>query len=328
MAKMFYTLDEAAERLGTDEQAVKEMAARNELQQFRDRDKLMFKREQVDAIAASGGTAGGTAMGESAAGMSGTAMGASGSAIPLADDTSAGSMGGSDMIDLRDDTAAPAARPEDSREATGVSVFDAGEVDAADPLAQTQVTQPAVDEEDLALESVGSGSGLLDLTRESDDTSLGAELLDEIYPGGEASDVKLDSAAGSSGVFDSAISMETGASGPSGLENLGAGDSMVMDAPGSDSAAAPAGANVYVEPYDPAGSMFGAGVMLGVLAALIIGLIVTISAVAGTPTVLTPMLVDGDNATTLWLVCGGILVLSLVLGFIGLALGKGSAKTA
>jgi hypothetical protein len=36
------------------------------------------------------------------------------------------------------------------------------------------------------LEGVGSGgSGLLDLTRESDDTSLGAELLDEIYPGGE-----------------------------------------------------------------------------------------------------------------------------------------------
>ena len=30
-----------------------------------------------------------------------------------------------------------------------------------------------------------SGSGLMDLTRESDDTSLGAELLDEIYPGEE-----------------------------------------------------------------------------------------------------------------------------------------------
>jgi hypothetical protein len=33
---------------------------------------------------------------------------------------------------------------------------------------------------DLNLEGVGSGSGLLDLTRESDDTSLGAEILDEI----------------------------------------------------------------------------------------------------------------------------------------------------
>src|SRR5829696_1241104 len=34
---------------------------------------------------------------------------------------------------------------------------------------------------DSGLEGVGSGSGLLDLTRESDDTSLGA-VLDEITP--------------------------------------------------------------------------------------------------------------------------------------------------
>ena len=88
-------------------------------------------------------------------------------------------------------------------------------------MAQTQVTQPAVDQEQLALESVGSGSGLLDLTRESDDTSLGAELLDEIYPGGpgggDGSDAKSASVPGSSGVFDGAIAIESGAS---GLENL------------------------------------------------------------------------------------------------------------
>ncbi|MCH9002537.1 MAG: hypothetical protein IIC02_08175, partial [Planctomycetes bacterium] len=31
------------------------------------------------------------------------------------------------------------------------------------------------------IDGIGSGSGILDLTKESDDTSLGAELLDEIY---------------------------------------------------------------------------------------------------------------------------------------------------
>jgi len=51
-----------------------------------------------------------------------------------------------------------------------------------------------------------SGEGLLDLTRESDDTSLGAELLDEIYPGGTNS----ESGIGESGVYDSAISMDIG----------------------------------------------------------------------------------------------------------------------
>ena len=52
MAKMFYTLEEAAQKLGVDQQAIKDMAARNELQQFRDGDKLMFKRDQVDAKSA------------------------------------------------------------------------------------------------------------------------------------------------------------------------------------------------------------------------------------------------------------------------------------
>ena len=65
----------------------------------------------------------------------------------------------------------------------GVSVFDDDDVEQeADPLAKTVVSSGSGA---LGIEGVGSGSGLLDLTRESDDTSLGAELLDEIYPGDE-----------------------------------------------------------------------------------------------------------------------------------------------
>ena len=65
----------------------------------------------------------------------------------------------------------------------GVDVFQNDEVERVDPSAQTAIA-PGVS--DMAGEGVGSGSGLLDLTRESDDTSLGAELLDEIAPGGTA----------------------------------------------------------------------------------------------------------------------------------------------
>ena len=50
MAKMFYSLEETAKKLGIDEEQVKEMAASGEIQQFRDRDKLMFKREQIDNL--------------------------------------------------------------------------------------------------------------------------------------------------------------------------------------------------------------------------------------------------------------------------------------
>jgi len=65
----------------------------------------------------------------------------------------------------------------------GVDVFQNDEVERVDPSAQTAIAPGLAD---IASEGVGSGSGLLDLTRESDDTSLGAELLDEIAPGGTA----------------------------------------------------------------------------------------------------------------------------------------------
>jgi hypothetical protein len=51
-------------------------------------------------------------------------------------------------------------------------------------MAKTQITTGATDDQ-VSLEGAGSGSGLLDLAREADDTALGADLLDEIYPGEE-----------------------------------------------------------------------------------------------------------------------------------------------
>ncbi len=321
MAKMFYTLEEASQRLGKDPETLKEMAAEGKLQQFRDRDKLMFKREQVDQMA--GGP------GDTEADLEGSSLG-----IPLSDpgpdDT--------DAISLADSMAADP-EPEDPKEGTGISVFDAGEVEPADPMAQTQVTQPQIDDEELALESVGSGSGLLDLTRESDDTSLGAELLDEIYPGagdtGAASsaDFGLESSVGSSGVFDGALSMDTGTSGPSGLENLSdSSDVGSMDLPGASVAAGgatAAGGGVTYASYeesDPAGSGLGAGLLIGATAALIIGLIVIAAQLAGSRSALTGMLVDPqDGAGTLMILCAALLVGSLVLGGIGYMLGKKSA---
>ncbi|MEM1354164.1 MAG: helix-turn-helix domain-containing protein [Planctomycetota bacterium] len=299
MAKMFYTLDEAAEKLGVDAQSIKDMAARNELQQFRDGDKLMFKRDQIDAKASSGMSDG---------------------PIPLADS------GISDAIDIKADTAIPP-KEENPNEATGVSVFDAGEVDMVDPMAQTMVTSASIDDEDLALESVGSGSGLLDLTRESDDTSLGAELLDEIYPGsgdtGAGGSVAMDSAVGSSGVFDGAISMETGVSGPSGLENLSG-----PAATTGTSASAPTSTPRYEsEEFDPAGSGFGAGMMFGVMVAMVIGLLVVIPYLAGVDGIIVEKFPPLDKNEMLplnnaYLLAIIPLVISIIFGGIGALVGK------
>lgn len=304
MAKMFYTIEEAAQRLGVSEDQIKNMAAAGRLQQFRDRDKLMFKRDQVDMIAASAGTA----------------ADESGSPIPLQD-----SKADTDAIDLKADSGAATSlgtampdstaglpRREDPRQATGISVFDAGEVEHADPSAKTVVTTPNIEDEELVLDSVGSGSGLLDLTRESDDTSLGAELLDEIYPGGgEGSDQKMESAVGSSGVFDGAIAVE---SGPSGLENLQTSSEVV---PSGGMAVAGA---YMAESYDPAGSGLGIGMLLGATISLVIVLIIAISAVSGVPSELTVRMTSGPNTLIMWTV--GLLVASLLFGVIGYFVGK------
>ncbi len=50
MAKMFYTLEEVCSKLEKDEDEVRAMVQTGQIQEFRDRDKLMFKVEQIDLI--------------------------------------------------------------------------------------------------------------------------------------------------------------------------------------------------------------------------------------------------------------------------------------
>jgi excisionase family DNA binding protein len=89
-------------------------------------------------------------------------------------------LSGSSILGLEPEkpTAKPPVREESKPAKVGISVFDDDELPiTADPMGETQISAGVPE-----LETVGSGSGLLDLTRESDDTSLGAELLDVISP--------------------------------------------------------------------------------------------------------------------------------------------------
>lgn len=290
MAKMFITVEEAAEKLGVSADEVRQMASDRKLKQFRDGDRLMFKREEVDQLAGGGDPS------ESAAPGADTVADA-----PTTDS------GDTDEIDLRSDSTASG----ETGAASGIDVFQPEEVESADPMEQTQVTSSVPEEEDeMAIESVGSGSGLLDLTRESDDTSLGAELLDEIKPSGDSGE--------SIGSGLEAASMETGASGPSGLENL----SSAEDRAEPEYAEAPGMAVSYAaEPNDPAGNGLGAGMLLVCMAALIVGLIVSISAVGGGATSALMSFMT-ESSTNYYLVIGGLAVLAIVAGAVGMFLGK------
>ena len=139
-----------------------------------------------------GSEAGGTAVSKS--GATGTPADLSGSsAIDLA------ATGDEDIVSLDDEEAAAEqtvtgkSKDDTVVSSVGVSVFDEEDLEeSADPLAKTMMTGSAAG--GTGLEGVGSGSGLLDLTRESDDTSLGAELLDEIYPGDESGTLEMGEA--------------------------------------------------------------------------------------------------------------------------------------
>jgi len=303
MAKMFYNIEEAAGKIGVSADEIKQMVKDGKLQQFRDRDKLMFKVDQIDGLAANAqDTTAGSVAGETAGDTAGGSIGDSSGPIPLVD------AGDSDMLGLgADDTAEMTpVKAGDQSQTSGVSVFDADEVEPADPMAQTQVSAQD-DDEELSLESVGSGSGLLDLTRESDDTSLGAELLDEISGGSGMTDTKMGSGIGSSGVFESAIAAEVT---DAGLESPSGGVLEESIIPGAYAG----------EAYDGPGSGMSTGMLLGAAASLIIGLIVAISALIDVPSALTGAMAETN--TTLWMWLGIMAAASIVLGAIGFFIGK------
>lgn len=165
MAKPFYSMDEVCQMLKKSPDEVKGLVRDGTLREFRDAGKVFFKAEDVQTLRK---------------GSSDT------SAItlePVGDESpSAKDPGASDSIALE-----PVEEESDKKDdtvitASGISVFDDDELEIdADPMAKTAISKAVGDE--VPLEGAGSGSGLLDLTREADDTSLGAELLDEIYPG-------------------------------------------------------------------------------------------------------------------------------------------------
>ena len=151
MAKMFYTLEEAADKLNKSTEEVEQLASSGQLQEFRDRDRLMFKVEQVELLASGD------------------------DAVDLVDDL--------EPISLASSGSGTGIGLADSREGTGISIFDAEDTEQADPSAQTVMseTSGATAPDFPAMDPAASGSGLLDLTRESDDTSLGADLLQDVY---------------------------------------------------------------------------------------------------------------------------------------------------
>ncbi|MFA6134823.1 MAG: helix-turn-helix domain-containing protein [Phycisphaerae bacterium] len=155
--KMYYSEEEATQKLGLSADALENLVRDQKLRAFKDGPKNMFRVDEVDKLAEEGVNV------EEEIELTPAESSSTSSSISLADSVAPTDTGKEDTVIT----------------AEGISIFDEEdlEVESADPMAKTQITTNMEDQ--VALDGSGSGSGLLDLTRESDDTSLG-QVLDQI----------------------------------------------------------------------------------------------------------------------------------------------------
>ena len=180
MAKSFYTLEETAAKLKKTAAEVNAIADTGRLQRVMHEGQQKFRVEQVDLLASVMGDSGAPRLDDSQ-GPIGLADSAGGSAINAPPPPSArrGAANEDSVLGLADTSVGRTPGLIDSSERTGVSAV--GGRNSGDAV-------------EIGLETVGSGSGLLDLTRESEETALGAELIDQVY-----SSETGDAGAGASG---------------------------------------------------------------------------------------------------------------------------------
>ncbi len=292
MAKMFYTIDEAAAKLGMSAEEVQALVESGQLQEFRDRDNLMFKVDQVDLLA---GDEDDDELGE----------------ITLAD--TSGGTGGLDPISLSSSGSGSVLSLEATGDSTGVSIFEAEDDDGADANAETLVSDGGLGGISLGgsgggsgfgMDAGASGSGLAQLAFEPDDTSLGGNLLDDLAADSQGG----ASALGASALGESALGASAGA---------GALFEGAEETPSSFSSQSAAPMVMPVgEVYDgPSSGLFG-GIALGSIVVLMLAMAVMILGLSGGSESVLAMV----DQNMLYMVMGGGFVAMLIFGGVGWAM--------
>lgn len=284
--KIYYTQEEAVLKLGSVER-LESLEAEQKIRVFRDGSKKMYKADEIDELASE-------VVFEEQLDLTPEDTGEI-ELIP-ADDTSDQSAIGLADTDLG--TLGLAGKDDTVITSEGMSIFDDEdlEIDTANPMAKTGITPSMADQ--ISLEGTGSGSGLLDLTRESDDTSLGAEVLDHIDMEGSLDTSLQGEPAGATASY---------APVPDMVESSFEAQPAVTAAP---TAAVP------VVAVDPSVGFFS-GLLVGCcLVAMLIGM-VTLGGLRG----IVPNFVEILNANLL-IVFGSCAAVVVISGVVGLFIGK------
>lgn len=166
-------------------------------------------------------------------------------------------------------------------------------------------------DEDVNLESFGSGSGLLDLSLQADDTSLGA-VLDDIIPGvgGGAEPGGFD---GGMDIGEEVLASGAGeGQAPQGSASADFGGDSSTTLGGQFSAAA----MMYIEPApDTSSNMFGAMLMIPFIVLVYTIIIGAAGAMGISPNIL------GSTQDIIWYIGGGLVFVAVIMMFIAMAAG-------
>jgi len=313
MADAFYSLQEVAAKLNKTEEEVKELVKQGRLREFHggegDPPLPLFRVAEVEAlmsdtsIAASKGASGEA---EQVTGEDEVSLAPEPSEGPAEERESAGAdttaMTG-EGIDVLGETDGDY-KPADDTLGETKAVSDEGLL-ADDTLSETKAASGEASleeiEEDVNLDTFGSGSGLLDLSLQADDTSLGG-ILDEIYtPEGEE-------AAEASAVEVAAEA-----------EQLMPDEGLAEAEPGPE---APAIVQAYAEPApDMISNAFGLMLFLPLLAIVYTAIV----AVAGFNNMM-PAILTAIQSLIWYIVLGAVLAAGLIVGAAFMLSGK-SSKT-
>lgn len=338
MAKLFYTLQEAAQKLRKSPDEVMSMAKAGQLQELRDKDQVLFRRSAIDQIA--GDTDGGDIN------LDGLDLSNSGSSIQLG----GSSAGGMNDLRLEDDlrlddeplaASAPiaASGADDSMALDELTLADdepaAAPPPAPAPVARTPAPSPAASnagsragsasgiglvdssagsmamaaggmDDSMALnagatqlEAVGSGSGLLDIS--SEESFFGAQMIEESMGGDEGAAMPEEGGADIFGGGEAATTEE--------VAPVTAGTAGVTF-----------GQTKMAEAFDPKFSGFTAGAMVVAALALVAGGWAVAEMAVGNYTDIARQIAEN------WMyVLGGAVGAVLVFGGVGLGIGKATA---
>ena len=342
----YYDMQEVAGKLRKTEAEVGELIKQGQLRQYMDSGKPVFKAEEVDALV------------EEIVGLdvSSVGLGPDGSEVEVQlDETSEIQLEPDEDTDETPEQAKPddmeldiepdMPGQKESEGGFGLSVMGgdltmddtnvgtiginilSGTGDAYKLTEDTKAETSADDLDDLDgldadsnMESFGSGSGLLDLSLQADDTSLGA-VLDDILPtgtenGGGGADLPVDEMA----LIDETEDL---------LASGGPQSASGVTAPMGVAAAVIPVAAPTATVVDSGTSIFGVLMFFPMLALVLAAIVLTAAIQNVVPALMQPLVVtEIAGISLIWVIVGGLTVLLLlVLSFSALAGGGGGTKT-